>query len=46
MEIIYSDFHKNYCSANKTDVYHTDDIWSLDNLRFKDYGPEIIRGYT
>ena len=35
---------RNY-RTNKTDVYHTDDIWSLAILDLKDYGPEIIRGY-
>ena len=31
--------------TNKTDVYHIDDIWSLDILDLKDYGPENKRGY-
>ena len=35
---------KNY-ATNKTDVYLNDDIWSLDNLDLKDYGPENNRGY-
>ena len=35
---------KNY-PTNKTDVYHIDDIWSLDILNLKDYGPENNRGY-
>ena len=35
---------KNY-ATNKTDVYHFDDIWSLDILDLKDYGPENNRGY-
>ena len=35
---------KNY-DTNKTDVYHIDDIWSLDILDLKDYGPENNRGY-
>ena len=30
---------QNY-PTNKTDVYHIDDIWSLDMLDLKDYGPE------
>ena len=34
---------KNYLS-NKTDVYHFDDIWTLDILDLKDYGPENNRG--
>ena len=35
---------KNY-PINRTDVYHLDDIWSLDNSDLKDYGPENNRGY-
>ena len=35
---------KNY-TTNKTDIYHIDDIWSLDILDLKDYGPENTRGY-
>ena len=35
---------KNYVT-NKTDVYHIDDIWSLDILDLKDYGLENNRGY-
>ena len=35
---------KNY-DTNKTDVYHIDDIWSLDVLDWKDYGPKNNRGY-
>ena len=35
---------KNY-STNKTDVYHIDDIWSLDLLDLKYYGPENNRRY-
>ena len=35
---------KNY-ATNKTGVYHIDDIWSLDILDLKDYGPENYRGY-
>ena len=34
---------KNY-ATNKTDVYHIDDIWSLDILDLKDYGLENNRG--
>ena len=36
--------NKNY-ATNKTDVYYIDDIWSLDILDLKDYGPENNRGY-
>ena len=35
---------KNY-ATNKTDVCHIDDIWSLDILDLKDYGPKNNRGY-
>ena len=35
---------KNY-STNKTEVFHIDDIWRLDILDLKDYGPENNRGY-
>ena len=35
---------KNY-PTNKTDVYYIDEIWSLDILDLKDYGPENNRGY-
>ena len=34
---------KNY-ATNKTDVYHIDDVWSLDTLDLKDCGPENNRG--
>ena len=36
---------KKYYATNKTDVYFIDDIWSLDILDLKDYGPENNRGY-
>ena len=36
---------KKNCPTNKTDVYHIDDIWSLNLLDLKDYGPENYRGY-
>ena len=35
---------KNYIT-NKTNVYHIDDIWSLDLLDLKEYGSETNRGY-
>ena len=35
---------KNY-AANKTDVHHIDDIWSLDILDVKDYGHDNNRKY-
>ena len=34
---------KNYIT-NKTNVYHIDDIWSLDILDLKDYGSENNKG--
>ena len=42
---IYSKPPRKYYPTNKTDVYHIDDIWSLDILDLKDYGPENNRGY-
>ena len=42
---IYSKPPKNNYPTNKTNVYHIDDIWSLDILDLKDYGPENNRGY-
>ena len=43
-EIYSKPTRKNYIT-NKTDVYYIDDIWSLDILDLKDYGPENNRGY-
>ena len=43
-EIYFKPPQKNYV-INKTDVYYIDDIWSLDILDLKDYGPENKRGY-
>ena len=42
---IYSKGPKKNYATNKIDVYHIDDIWSLDILDLKDYGPENNRGY-
>ena len=42
---LYSKAPKKNHNTNKTDVYYIDDIWSLDILDLKDYGPENIRGY-
>ena len=42
---IYSKPPKKNYATNKTDVYHIDDIWSLDIIDLKDYGPENNRGY-
>ena len=42
---IYSKPPKKYYATNKTDVYHIDDIWSLDILDLKDYGPKNNKGY-
>ena len=40
---IYSEPPKKKYATNKTDVYNIDDIWSLDILDLKDYGPEKNR---
>ena len=42
---IYSKGPRKYYPTNKTDDYHIDDVWSLDILDLKEYGPEINRGY-
>ena len=42
---IYSKGPKKNYVTNKSDVYHIDDIWSLDILDLKDYGPENNRNY-
>ena len=42
---IYSKPPKRNYATNKTDVSFIDDIWSLDILDLKDYGPENNRGY-
>ena len=42
---IYSKPPKKNYVTNKTDVYHIDDIWSLDILDLNDYGPENNRNY-
>ena len=42
---IYSKPPKKNYATNKTYVYHIDDIWSLDILDLKDYGPKNNRGY-
>ena len=42
---IYSKGPKRNYATNKTDVYHIDDIWSLDILDLKDYGPENNNNY-
>ena len=42
---IYSKPPKKNYVTNKTDVYHIDDIWSLDILDLKDYGPENNKRY-
>ena len=39
---IYSKGPKRNILTNKTDVYHIDDIWSLDISDLKDYGPKTI----
>ena len=42
---IYSKPPKKNYPTNKTNVYNIDDIWSLDILDLKDYGPENNRRY-
>ena len=42
---IYSKPPKKNYITKKTDVYHIDDIWSLDILDLKDCGPERNTGY-
>ena len=42
---IYSKPTKKNYATNKTDVYYIDNIWSLDILDLKDYGPKNNRGY-
>ena len=42
---IYSRPPKKKHKTNKTDVYQIDEVWSLDILDLKDYGPENNRGY-
>ena len=41
---IYSKPPKRNYATSKTDLYFIDDIWSLDILDLKDYGPENNRG--
>ena len=40
-----SETPKKSYPTNKTDVYHIDDIWSLDILDLKVYHPKNNRGY-
>ena len=42
---IYSKPPKKNYITNRTNVYYIDDIWSLDILDLKDYGPKNNRGY-
>ena len=42
---IYSKGPKKNYNTNKTDVYHINDIWSLDILVLKNYGPENKRSH-
>ena len=42
---IYSKGPRKSYPTNKTDVHHIDEIWSLDILDLKDYGPKNNRGY-
>ena len=45
MNEIYSKPPKRNFTTNETDVYHIDDIWSLDILDLNDYRPENNRCY-
>ena len=42
---VYSKPPKNIYPTNKSDVSHIDDIWNLDILDLKVYGPENNRSY-
>ena len=42
---IYSKPPKKYYVTNKTDVYHIDEIWSLDKLDLKDYDSKNNKNY-
>ena len=42
---VYSKPPKKIYVTNKTDVYHIDNIWSLELLDLKNYGFENNRGY-
>ena len=42
---IYSKGPRKSNPTNETDVYHIDEVWSLDILDLKDYGPENNRGF-
>ena len=42
---IYSKPPKRNYPTNKTDLYHFNEIWSMDILDLKDYGKEKNRGY-
>ena len=42
---VYSEPPKTNYVTHKTDVYHIDEIWSLDILDLTDYGPKNNRGY-
>ena len=42
---IYSKPPKKNYRTNKTNAYHIDDIWSLERLNLRVYGPENNRGY-
>ena len=42
---IYSKRSRKSYPTNKTDVYHIDEIWSLDKLDLKEYVPKNNRGY-
>ena len=41
----YSKLPKRNYITNKTDVHYIDEIWSLDLLDLRNYGPENKKGY-
>ena len=42
---IYTNGPRQNYITNKTNVYNIDDIWSLDIVDLKGYGPESNRNY-
>ena len=42
---LYSKPPRKKYGTNKTDIYRIDDIWSIDTLDLKEYGPENNKIY-
>ena len=42
---VYSKGTKKNYATSKTDVFYIDNVWTLDILDRKDYGPENNRNY-